>query len=535
MRMWSWIPGCSARTVRWGAVSAALRRRAVIGLLAGVVLVTGAGCDAFSDRGQDSRPSVSAKATNPPPGLPSTFTAGQRLTWSTCRAPTAAQGSGDAPGDGWECATMKAPLDYRKPGGSRIDVALIRKRATGAERKRIGSLVLNFGGPGESGVMGLPEFAGGYASLGERYDLVSFDPRGVGGTIPVNCGEKSFGGADACEKHSGPILPFVGTAQTARDLDLLRYLLGDRRLNYFGVSYGTELGGVYAHLFPKNVGRLVLEAPVDPTQNRLRDNISQVKAVQSAFDRFARDCADTYDDCPTGSDPARADQRVIELANKLKKSPAATGTDQKLDGDLAVRAIANYLDLGKEGWGPLVKALREVMRQGTGSQLMKKAYDHAPGARALPLSGSEARRAPTGGNGTSAIVAITCADSDLRPGFTRSEQWIKDTEAASVVFGEAWSLSVYLCYDWPFHGERATADVSADGASPILVVAGTGDPTTPYAGGEHMASELGEKVGVLLTVRAEGHGTYPQNRCAGRAVDTYLLDGTLPGRGAVCS
>ncbi|RVU17673.1 alpha/beta hydrolase [Streptomyces antnestii] len=534
MGVLAWVPGCAARLVRWSVVSAAARRRAAAGLLAAVVVVAaGTGCDARTDRGPDPRPRTTAKATNPPPGLPAALTAGQRLNWSVCPAPSGAQGSGHAPGGGWECATMKAPLDYREPGRAAIDVALIRKRATGPERNRIGSLLFDFGGPGVSGVTGLPEFARDYTSLGQRYDLVGFDPRGVGGTIPIDCGQKAYEGGDVCKKRSGRFLPYVGTTRTARDLDLMRYLLGDQKLNYFGVSYGTELGGTYAHLFPENVGRLVLEAPVDPTQNLLRQNISQVRAVQSAFDRFARHCAATYDDCPTGSDPDRATPRVVDLLGKLDKTPATTGGHGKLDGDRAAHAISNYLDRGKEGWGPLVKALREVMDEGTGNQLMEKAYDHAPGARSL--SGTGTHGEPTGGNGTSAFVAITCADSDLRPGFTRSERWIKDTEAASPVFGKAWSYGVYLCYDWPFHGERATPDVSAHGAAPILVVAGTSDPTTPYAGAGHMVSELGDKVGVLLTVRAEGHGTYPQNHCARRAVDTYLIAGKLPARGTTCS
>ncbi|WP_073952769.1 alpha/beta hydrolase [Streptomyces kebangsaanensis] len=530
---------------RFVVLSAALRRRAAAGLFAvAVVVAAGAGCDVIegsgpgpsaSTEGGEATRRVEAKATNPPPGLPAAFTAGQRLDWSACPAPSAAQGDGDAPGDGWECATMKAPLDYRRPGRDTIDVAMIRKRTTGPERKRIGSLLLNFGGPGQSGVMGLPKYADDYAPLGERYDLVSFDPRGVGRTAPVSCGEKEFEGGDACEKHSGGLLPYVGTSQTARDLDLMRYLLGDEKLNYFGVSYGTELGGVYAHLFPKNVGRLVLEAPVDPTQDRLQDNLSQVKAVQLAFDRFAQHCANTYDDCPTGSDPEQADQRVIELLDKLRKEPAPTDGDEELDGDLAAHAIANYLDLGEEGRWPLVKALNEVMERGTGSKLLQNAYDHAPGARVRSWAGVSARSETSGGNGTSAFVAITCADSNLRPGFTEAEEMIKRTKAASPVFGEAWSLNVYLCYDWPFEGERATPDVSADGAPPILVVANTGDPTTPYAGAKHMAGELGEAAGVLLTVRAEGHGSYPYNRCATRAVNTYLLDGTPPGRGTTCS
>ncbi|MFI7343448.1 alpha/beta hydrolase [Streptomyces sp. NPDC050085] len=526
-------PGRTRRTVRGGggAEPATVRRRAVAVLSALVVVAAGAGCDVASHRDADAKPRPRAvvKPTNPPPGLPATLTTGQRLTWAACPAPTTAQGDGDAPGGDYECATMKAPLDYRHPGRDTIRVALIRKRATGPEEKRLGSLVLNFGGPGVSGVMELPEFADGYASLGERYDLVSFDPRGVGGTIPVNCGTKAYEGSDVCAKRSGKILPYVGTAHTARDLDLMRYLLGDRRLHYFGVSYGTELGGVYAHLFPKNVGRLVLEAPVDPTENLLQRDISQARAVQAAFERFARHCAETYDDCPTGSDPDRAGERVGALLAKLTKTPAATDGGEKLDGDLAAHAIGNFLDLGKDSWGQLVKALAEVTEKGTGTQLMKKAYDHAPGATAR--TGGE----PTGGNGTSAYVAITCADSDLRPGFDSSEKWIKDAEAVSPLFGKAWASGVYLCYDWPFHGERDTPDVSAKGAAPILVVAGTGDPTTPYPGGRHMVSELGDEVGVLLTVRAEGHGTYPQNRCAGKAVDAYLLDGTVPARGTTCS
>ncbi|MFH9040544.1 alpha/beta hydrolase [Streptomyces sp. NPDC017966] len=533
---------------RCAAVRAAAPRRAAAGLLALAVVcvvAAGAGCDVVG--GSGSGPSASSedgeapprderKATNPPPGLPAAFTTGQRLDWSACPAPSGAQGDGDAPGDGWECATMKAPLDYGRPGRDTIDVAVIRKRATGPERKRIGSLLLNFGGPGQSGVVGLPEFASDYAALGEQYDLVSFDPRGIGGTAPVICGEKEYEGGAACGKHSGELLPYVGTSHTARDMDLMRYLLGDEELHYFGVSYGTRLGGVYAHLFPGNVGRLVLEAPVDPTLDRLQGELSQVKAVQLAFDRFAEHCAKAYDDCPTGSGPEQARQRVTELLDKLEEKPAPTDGGGELDDGLAAHAIANHLDSGEEGWRPLAKALREVMERGTGDALLEEAYDHGPDTQARGTrAGAGARGGTSGGNGTSAFAAITCADSDLRPGFTEAEAMMKRIEAASPVFGETWATGVYLCYEWPFDGESATPDVSADGAAPILVVANTGDPTTPYEGAERMAAELGEGVGVLLTVRDEGHGSYPFNRCATKAVDTYLLHGTTPRAGTTCS
>ncbi|GGX06047.1 proteinase [Streptomyces malachitofuscus] len=523
-------------------------RRAAAYLLALAVVcvaAAGAGCDVV--KGPDPGPSASSeggdapgrdggRATNPPPGLPAAFTTGQRLDWSACPAPSGAQGDGDAPGDGWQCATMKAPLDYERPGRDTIDVAMIRKRATGPERRRIGSLLLNFGGPGQSGVVGLPGFASDYAALGESYDLVSFDPRGVGGTAPVICGERQYEGAAACEKHSGELLPHVGTSHTARDMDLMRYLLGDEQLHYLGVSYGTRLGGVYAHLFPRNVGRLVLEAPVDPTLDRQQEELSQVKAVQGAFDRFAAHCARAYDDCPTGSGREEARQRVAELLDGLEEKPAPTDGGEELDDSLAAHAIANTLDSGKEGWKPLAKALREVMERGDGTALMETAYDHGPDTQARGTrAGAGARAGASGGNGTSAFVAITCADSDLRPDSGEAEAMAQRMEAASPVFGRRLLTGDYLCYEWPYDGESATPDVGADGAAPILVVANTGDPTTPYEGARRMAAELGKGVGVLLTVREEGHGSYPFNRCATHTVDTYLLHGTTPPAGTTCS
>ncbi|MFF0970734.1 alpha/beta hydrolase [Streptomyces sp. NPDC003703] len=532
----------STRTAPLGRTTASLLALVVVAATAtGCDAVRGPGAAGDGDGGAQRR--TETKAPNPPPGLPASLTAGQRLHWTACpplapapapsvSASASSSRGGGAPGAGWDCATMRAPLDYRRPGGSTIGVALIRKRATGPESGRIGSLVFDFGGPGKSGVTGLVGFAHDYRTLGKRYDLVGFDPRGVRATAPVRCGKTEFEGAEVCAKYSGRLLPYVGTTHTARDMDLLRYLLGDEKLHYFGVSYGTGLGGVYAHLFPGNVGRIVLEAPVDPTQDRFHQDLDQVRAVQSAFERFAQYCAKTREDCPTGSDPAQADRRVTALLDRLRDKPARTADGGRLDADLAAHAIANHLDLGEKGWGPLADALGELVRHGTGTALLRKAYDHAPGARSRSAA---AGGTPPVDNSVSAYVAITCADSDSRPGFTEAEAMSKRIEAASPVFGTAWSSSVYLCYDWPFKGERADLDVRAPGAAPVLVVAGTGDPTTPYEGGRHMADELGDQVGVLLTVRAEGHGTYGYDDCATGAVDTYLLDGTPPARGTTCS
>ncbi|MFD8803332.1 alpha/beta hydrolase [Streptomyces atroolivaceus] len=471
--------------------------------------------------GRSAEPRTEFTANNPPAGLPTALTTGQHFQWSRCTSPPSAR-------TGYDCAAMKAPLDYRKPDGRTIDVALIRRKATGPNPRRIGSLVLNFGGPGVSGVSGLPELLNQYEPLLDRYDLVSFDPRGVGATIPVRCGKTAddtgYDGADACAEHSGALLPYIGTSHTARDLDLMRYLLGDERLHYFGVSYGTALGAVYAHLYPSHVGRLVLEASVDPTEDLNEQQVAEVKAVQAAFDRFAAHCAARIRHCPTGDGSEEAARHMARLADRLKKKPAPAGGGRNLDADDLAYAVSGYLDRGTDGWSPLAKALTALIDHNDGRLLSKGADD----------IGSADRQETPRDNSRAAQTAITCADSSLRPGFEGLDRDEARIKAASPVFGAAWSTSVYLCYDWPFDGERTTPQVNADGAAPVLVVGGTGDANTPYLGARNMARALGDGVGVLLTVEEEGHGTYPQNPCVMETVNKYLRAGRTPAPGTVC-
>ncbi|MFF7341865.1 alpha/beta hydrolase [Streptomyces sp. NPDC008163] len=466
-------------------------------------------------------PRTEFTATNPPSGLPAALTTRQHLRWSRCTAPASAR-------EGYECAVMKAPLDYRKPDGRTIDVALIRLKATGRNSMRIGSLVLDFGGPGVSGVNGLPARIRQYGHLLDRYDLVSFDPRGVGATIPVRCGKTAddtgFEGNDACVEHSGALLPYVGTTRTARDLDLMRYLLGDKRMHYFGISYGTALGAAYAHLYPSHVGRLVLEASVDPTVDLDEEQVAQVEAVQAAFDRFAAHCAAHIHDCPTGDGPEEAARRMARLADRLEKKPAPAGGGRTYDADDLAYAVSDHLARGTEGWPPLAEALTALIDHN----------DARPLAKGSDRTGSADPAASPQDSSRAALIAITCADSGLRPGVERLDRDSGRVEAASPVFGAAWSSGVYLCYDWPFAGERVTPQVDAEGADPILVVGGSGDPVTPYTGSQHMARALGDGVGVLLTAEEEGHGTYPQNRCVVKAVDRYLRTGRTPAPGTVC-
>ncbi|MDG4863824.1 alpha/beta hydrolase [Streptomyces sp. T-3] len=520
-----------ATHIRIGAIAAA-------SLLA-LTAVTGCSGDADpKDEAAPSRPATGQdkNGDTEPGGLPASLT-GQKLDWAACEAPSVAQGGGEEPGRDWQCATMKAPLDHAEPDGETIDVALIRKQATDKDR-RIGSLVYNFGGPGGSGVQILPQAAEEYDDLGERYDLVSFDPRGVGNTIPVKCltdkeideeratdedaprnasEEKEFLEEDkeyseACEKKSGKFLPHISTKDTARDMDLMRQVLGDKKLNYFGISYGTELGGVYAHLFPKNVGRTVFDAVVDPTADTVRSSIDQIKGFQLALDNYLKS---------TGQDPEAGSRELARLLDRIEERPLPTDTGRKLTRGSATTGIASLL-YAEKYWEWLTAALDEA-KAGTGNQLLSYADQY--------LDRDEDGRYS---NSTTAMGAIRCADTSERLTIADAKKHMARFEAASPVFGRDSAWGLVNCAHWPVKGDTVHPVVSAPGAGPIVVIGNAGDPATPVAGAKKMAEQLGPDVGVNVTVQGEGHGTYGVNSCATKAVDGYLLDGKVPSDGLTC-
>ncbi|MER7835617.1 alpha/beta hydrolase [Streptomyces sp. NPDC096040] len=479
--------------------------------------------------------------------------AAQKLNWKDCPAPDEAEGGGDAPsplpgGGAWQCATMKAPLDWSKPKGDTIGLALIRARASGDASKRIGSLVFNFGGPGGSGVTTLPAFADDYAALRTRYDLVSFDPRGVGRSDPVECENDSqldnYFQQDAtpdtsaertqlinrteqfnaaCEKNSKTILPHVPTTDAARDMDLMRQVLGDKQLHYFGISYGTQLGGVYAHLFPKNVGRAVFDAVVDPTQNPEQSSLGQAKGFQLALDNFAEDCTSKKTECPIGDTPQDVKDRIAKLLADLDKKPIPGILPRRLTQTAATNGIAQSL-YSKDFWEYLTEGLEE-------------AYD-GDGKILMLLSDSMNGRSPNGeySNITAANIAINCADEKPRYTADYVQQRLPEFRAASPLFGDYLAWGMVSCTNWAVPGAADHPDVSAPGSAPILVVGNTGDPATPYEGAKKMVESLGQGVGVELTYKGQGHGAYDsKNKCVQSAVNGYLLDGKVPKAGAVCS
>ena len=478
--------------------------------------------------------------------------ASQKLSWKRCSAPIQAQGGGSAPtplpdGTPWECASMKVPLDYAKPSGETIDLALIRARAKDRAR-RIGSLVFNFGGPGASGVTTLPAFGTAYEKLRTRYDLVSFDPRGVGASAGVKCetdqqldahyqtdqmpdnsselndflkDAKTF--AAACERNSGRKLPYVGTTNAARDMDLMRQVLGDKKLTYFGISYGTQLGGVYAHLFPRNVGRAVLDGVVDPTLDSEQASIGQARGFQLALGNFSKDCVARGAACKLpGSTPKEVEQGISGLLTRLEQKPVSGLGSRQLTRTLATTGIAAAL-YSKSTWPLLEQGVDEA--------------DGGNGALLMALADSLNGRSRDGSydNSMAANTAISCADSKQRFTPEQVQARLPAFRAASPVFGDYLAWGLLTCTGWPVAGVWKTPDVSAPGAAPILVIGNTGDPATPYAGAKAMARELGEGVGVQMTYRGQGHGAYNSgDACVQKTVGDYFLNGKVPSAGTVC-
>ncbi|MFC9889701.1 alpha/beta hydrolase [Streptomyces pilosus] len=461
---------------------------------------------------------------------------GTALDWGRCKA----SGDEPAPGGDWQCATLPVPLDWAKPDGPTIGLALIRAKATGDDR--LGSLLFNFGGPGGSGVSMMPSYAPAVSALHERYDLVSWDPRGVAASEGVRCRddediqaaestvdgtpdtpaeEKAYlrDAADfgkGCQESAGDLMAHVSTTDTARDMDRIRQVLGDDRLNYFGISYGTELGGVYAHLFPEKVGRLTLDAVVDPTADTVGHAKNQTRGFQTALDNYLKS---------TGRDPEQGSREIAELLDRIDAEPLPTSSSgRELTQSLALTGIVLPL-YSKDGWPALTSAL-DAAQDGDGTELLAL----ADGYNERDASGRY-------GTTTHSQRVISCLDDKQRPTVEETKQLLPEFKEISPVFGAflGWDTAGW-CHEWPVPGRFDTPEVSAPGAPPILVVGNTGDPATPYEGARKMADELGEGVGVVLTWKGEGHGAYGSGSdCVDSTVNAYLLDGTVPKDGKVCS
>ncbi|MYW68330.1 alpha/beta fold hydrolase [Streptomyces sp. SID8379] len=474
------------------------------------------------------------------------------VVWGSCPAPDALQGSGPAPGPDWQCGTLKVPLDHAEPDGRQISLALIRKPATGPG-ERIGSLIHNFGGPGGSGVGALPGWAEdpGFEQLNSRYDLVSFDPRGVGRSTAVTCltdaetdrfndldnspdteaearlwmdAAKSY--SAACARRSGDLLPHLRTTEVARDLDLIRAAVGDGKLHYLGFSYGTQLGATYAHLFPRKVGRAVLDGAMHPDKSYTDWGLYQLRGFQLALDHFAEACVRGRYVCPIHRESAQeVEDLLVRVVATLDRRPLPLPDGRKLTGSMVQGAMLQSL-YNAGYWPTLAAGVAQLWNRSDPSRLM-------------PLVDSFLGRDDKGrySNGTNVYIGTSCADSGVPVTERRIRALLPAYEKASPLFGATFAWSLNQCLNWPVKGASDHMDVSAPTAPPILVVGNTGDPATPYDGAPALAERLGPGVGVLLSWKGgEGHCGYAHGSdCVDRAVNAYLLDGKVPRDGAECT
>jgi pimeloyl-ACP methyl ester carboxylesterase len=499
---------------------------AVPALLAALTLV--AACSA--DRPEAERESTSTPAPEATNGVDPALARfySQQLAWETCH-------------EDFQCTTVEVPLDYDAPDGEVIELAVLRRPADGDDRT--GSLLVNPGGPGASGTE--------YARAGpvnddvaERFDVVGFDPRGVGKSVPIDClddaelddfletdgspddpaeitqlQEQTAAFVSGCADRSGEMIPAVGTVNVARDLDILRAALGDEVLYYRGASYGTDIGAEYAELFPDRVGRLVLDGAIDPTLTGDEFALGQARGVERALTAYLESCTDD-EDCPLGETESEARSTLTTLLDVIDATPLPTNDEARpLTQSLAVLGIVLPLYLSPDEGYLLLNLALERALAGDGSAL-------------LLLADQYLRRNADGtfdGNLNEANIAVNCVD---RPWAQEIEARIPEFEMASPLLGAYLAWSGLVCTQWPVSAPDP-ARVTAAGAAPILVVGTTGDLATPYEWAEALAGQM--ESAVLITHEGSGHTAYRKGSdCIDDAVDDYLIDGTVPEDGLRC-
>ncbi|MBB3661771.1 MULTISPECIES: alpha/beta hydrolase [Prauserella salsuginis group] len=472
---------------------------------------------------------------------------GQALDWGECEPYATSEMARSSFGaEGLECARLTVPLDYDEPDGPEIELGLLRHRATGDDR--IGSLVVNPGGPGASGMLSAASMAGPTADteIGQRFDLVGFDPRGVGASEPaLECltdNERDADRADDVEydgsrqgvrateeeerrfaakcaertEHGEDMLAHLGTRDVVQDMDVLRSVLGDRKLNYVGYSYGTRIGYTYAERFPRNVRSLVLDGALDPEQDSVESLVSQGEGFGKSFEEFAAWCQERSG-CPLTGDPTKAYQ---DLVRPLLDDPVDVG-GRVLSYDDATTGTIQAL-YSERMWPQLKSGLAELS-QGSGSTLM-----------ALADMYNERDSSGNYANTQDAFVAIRCVDDPP----VEDREKIRDAQrryaevAPFLDPGTRPSAARDACAFWPVDSTSEPHLPDVDGVPPALVVSTTNDPATPYRAGVQLAKALD---GRLLTFEGNQHTVFLQgNQCVDGAGARYLIDGTLPQEGKRC-
>jgi len=473
----------------------------------------------------------------PPPGSP--------IQWSECQTEPSDE-SRIPPGA--ECGRLSVPVDYAKPDGDVARLAMIRFKATG---NKIGSLLINPGGPGESGVEAAASLVASLpVSVRERFDLIGFDPRGVANSTPavwcnsdadndevradpqvdyspegieyIETKTKEF--IQRCvDKMGKEFLANVGTASVVKDLEAIRVALGDDKLTYLGYSYGTRIGASYAEEYPDKVRAMILDGAVDPNADPIEADIRQAAAFQTAFNDYAADCARTDPDCPLGTDPAKAVDVYRSMVDPLVDKPAKTKDSRGLSYSDAV--VGTILPLYSPNlWGHLTEALTGL-KEGSGDTM-------------LALADLYMGRDDKGhyNNSTDVRVAVNCMDQPAvtdRAKIADEDKRVREV-APFMSYGEfTGHAPLSTCAFWPVPPTTQPHEIKVTGLPPVLVVSTTNDPATPYQAGVDLAKQLG---GTLLTFDGTQHTVVFQgNQCVDDIAAKYLVDLTLPPPDTRCS
>ena len=454
------------------------------------------------------------------------------------------------------CGNIQVPLNWDKPGAGAINIAVAVYPALNP--KTAPYLLMNPGGPGASGRDWVINYITSFGTkkLRENYNIVGFDPRGVGASTSIKCYDtaklrnflysaspydygtaqdleftkksiKDFGAA--CLKNTGALLGHVDTSSAAKDMDIIRAVFGSKKLNYVGFSYGTLLGSTYATYFPTNVGRFVLDGVVDPTISPSQDSLNQLAGFQSAMRAYLASCIKDRISCPFRG--LTVDQAMNKIGKDylgvLEKGPvktSLTGRTLTLNSGFTGMIAALY---SKSNWQYLTQAFTDFFRtsdrDGRVFLLLADMYfAYDPDAEVFE------------GNENEAFKAITCMDS--RESGKTADMLAQNRRALklSPVFGRYWQYGGLACYSWPYPVKELPRDYSAEKAPTMMIIGTTNDPATPYSQAEHFAHDVLAN-GWLLTYKGEGHTAYgSSNVCVSNTVDDFLINGKIPAKEKTC-